>query len=452
MARNKDAATPRRRGEVGWLLRLCGFISLVLLWLTGCSTPRVATPTRANPVVYPTFTTRELPVTYTPIATAMPITPTPLPPPTSAVATDTPIPFDKTVVELRYTIPALGLERRLQGNISGQIIFFDETTSAGYERSNQTAVLLELQQVLPTLTLSPPPTDCPDCVLVSYSLPLSAQSGEGWLQEPTLLASIENIMAVTLGAHFPPQTVVGLRRSASAYAPAQTIALTADGQLWLWLATEGQIAPPLTGETAVSPLLSALANTSTDTLRNSYVVNCAGGPPIETLYLLSPNTAAPYLIDIGCPEFALPTTLLPLYLALDDPLATKLATLAGPPRPPAALPLAGLLDYRRPDGARLTLYADGRAVVQMAGTAVYSTTLLATDILSLTNSLTQSGLLQPGLTSFQNSGDETATPTWHLLVRTADGVLDARWSQPLPIPAAQAALDILEAWVEAGMP
>ncbi len=389
--------------------------------LAGCATPATGTPTPDRPVVLPTVGSRELPVTFTPVSTAVFITPTPQPTLTAPVPTETPINFAETAVELRYRIPALGLDRRLQGTFGSQIIFADETTGLLLQRSNQTRVLLELQQVLPTLALTPLPENCDTCVYLEYALTASGETGAGWLQDPVLLASVENLLSVVLGPHFPPNTIVGLRRSASPYAPAHTIALTADGQVWTWLATEAEVAAPLP-ETAVPNLRSALQNLDVDALSNSYETNCPG-VPVESLTLVQNGTTA--TIAISCPEFTLPTPLLPLYLPLNQALSDKLdaAGDAVSTRPPAGFPLTAVLDYKRADGARLTLFQDG--LTRAEATAVYTTTLSTSQIISLTTPLLDSGLVNPGLTTF--FGEEAPEGATTLLLRGPEGVLDGRW-------------------------
>ncbi|MCA9971204.1 MAG: hypothetical protein KC425_13355 [Anaerolineales bacterium] len=404
---------------------LGSFGLLLTLWLLAACAQLPATPAvdgTAVPsaaAVLPTGSVRELPVTFTPAATAAPVSPTPLPTPTAAGPTATPIDFDETAVELRYAIPALGLDRRLQGNISSQIIYADETVGLFLQRRNQSAVLLELQQVLPDMTLEPVPEGCDTCVEVSYDLPLSGEARSGWLQDPVLLASIENLLASVLGPHFPPETRAGLRRSASPYAPAHTVALTADGNAWVWLATDAEVlAAPL--ETAVPGLDALLAGLDLAAVPPTLTASCAG-VPLETLVIGSGEETA--VVEIACPEFTLPTTLLPLYLALDGLAAPRLAALAGPEPPPAGFPLTALLDYRRADGARLTLYRDGLARAAGAAGEVVTTTLGAAEVISLTTGLVDGGFVALGLTSFGDDVEGTS----QLLVRGAGGVYDARW-------------------------
>lgn len=429
------------------------FLFPILIFLGGCSAPPPGTATPPPPAPAVTRAAPALPPTFTPLPGERPSAtprPTASPAPTSD---ETPIPFDETAVELRYLIPAISLERRLQGNVASQIIFVDETTGRGLQRSNQAGVLLELQQALPELELPPVPEGCERCVNVSYQLPLSDLADEGWMDDPVLLASVENLMAAVLGPHFPPGTILGLRRSASPYAPAHTVALTEEGQLWLWLATEAEIDEPL-AVTAVAPDLPAqLQALSLDELESSYQADCPGVPR-ETL-LLNPGGGPLDLaeetgrqIAIACPAFTLPSTLLPAYAPLDDLLADKLAEVEGPPRPPDGFPLTALLDYRRADGARLTIYQDGLVQAEGINTPVLSDTIPAGQAISLTTSLIEAEAVQPGLTSFgpeEAEGEGTvAAPRSRLLVRGPGGVYDAAWrggnTAVAPVEALLAAL------------
>ncbi|MEJ2746922.1 MAG: hypothetical protein P8183_03255, partial [Anaerolineae bacterium] len=284
-----------------WLL-------LGLFTLIGCARP---TPTPIVPdVVRPVLTPGELPPTFTPMATAVsPATATSLPAPTLN-ATATAIDFDKTSVQLRYIIPVIGLDRRLRGNISGQISFLDGTTGQAEEYNNQSIALVELQNVLPTVELQPVPEGCDACVQIEYELPLTGETDSGWLQDTVLLVSLDNFMTAALGPHFPPGTQAGLRRNISQFAPAHTIAVLDDGRLFRWLATDAQIADPI----AAPELLPLAQAVPAADLAADYIVECVVTTPVEVL-MIRPD-AAP--IQLSCPEFGLPSTLLPLYLAFDN--------------------------------------------------------------------------------------------------------------------------------------
>lgn len=407
----------------------------LLLWLlVACAqnTPTSpATPINEDVAAPLVFTPPVLVPTFTPLSTPGPL-PTFTPNVVQTVAaTSTPVNFNETAVELRYNIPAIGLDRRLQAKVGGSIILVDEITLLAVEQVNQPGILLEIRQAVEGLELAPVPEGCDTCVWFRYDLPLTGVSEEGWLQDPILLASIENYMAINLGPHFPPDTVLGLRRSASPFAPAHSLALTANGRLWAWLATEGQISELSDEQAAV--LSNLLPELPIATLDNQYLVECAGTPN-ETLWL-NP-TGEKKEVFITCPAYALPTTLLPLYLVLHELLTEKTADVALP-QPPFGFPLDALLDYRRADGPRLTLYQDGTLQLQTAD-LTYTTTLTTTTPISLTGNLLASGILQPGLTTFfvTDTGTPTpAVPLSILLVRATDGVWDGQWENTADIPA-----------------
>lgn len=414
------------------------FLLLISLAIFGCTRQEEIAPTLAvTPLPTPVS---QLPPTFTPPSPsdrlfptfpAVTVTQRPL------AATSTPIDFGETAVELRYAIPALGLDRRLQGSISSQIIVVDESTGQAIKRSNQGGVLLQLQQVLRELLLPVVPADCEECVFVSYALPYSERQGEGWLRDPVILASIENYMAISLGPHFPPGTVAGLRRSASPFAPAHTIALTADGLLYIWLATESEVGPPIAADPALLTAVDALSLASAG---NEYVAACLGSP-LETLFVQQGEQSR--TINLACPEYALPAPLLPLYAGLDAALAEKLAGREEVlPRPPTDFPLTAVLDYHRVDGARLTLHLDGTAVAQNSSGDIFTSTITTTQLLTLTNDLIASGAVRTGLNTFQDDPTSiitntdgltvtvTATPKpprTHLLVRGPGGVYDGEW-------------------------
>ena len=355
------------------------------------------------------------------------VTQNPLP----TVATDTPVPFGETAVELRYTIPSVGLDRRLQGNVSSQIIIANEATGDIVKRDNQANILIELQQLLPTLDLEPYPEGCSNCVYVSYHLPFDAIAVDGWLTDSFVLASIENYLAASLGPHFPANTRIGLRRNASPFAPAHTIALTEDGLLYFWFATDKELPEPVVAD---ATLLEALTQLDIQSLGQQYLAPCPG-TPIETLFLNNGETDT--WINLSCPEFALPITLLPVYSYLDTVVAERMANNENAlNRPPTAFPLTGILDYQRMDGTQLTIFNDGTAVAVSPSNQTVTTTLSSTAVLSLTTPLLDSNELKLGLTSFlgaeDGESDEEGTstpipPRSVLLVRGPGGVYDGFW-------------------------
>jgi len=383
-------------------------------------TPLADLPVPTSPAIPPTFT--PLPpgseINAIPVVT---VTQEPLP----TQVTSTPIPFGANVVELRLTIPSLGLDRRLQGSVNSQIILVDESNGFSVQRDNQASVLLDLQQVLPELVVAEVPEGCETCVYVSYSLPFSGVEDEGWLRDPVLLASLENYFTITLGPHFPPGAVLGLRRSASPYAPAHSLAMMEDGRLYRWLANEGEVSE---ATAASQSLIDALNAVNPAALAQQYAAPCAGSP-LESLLLAGRDGQR--LIALVCPEFSLSSDLQPLYVemdaALNEMLDSSEATL---PRPPAGFPLDAVLDYQRIDGAQLTIYLDNTAVVTAGGNSEpISTTLASSQVVSLTTNILSSGSLRTGLTTFLDgeSGDATATPRSVLLVRGPGGVYDAQW-------------------------
>lgn len=401
------------------------FLLLLLLFLlAACSQPGGIATAVSAPTAAPAINSQtavSLPPTFTPVPanTPRPAADTLAPSATQTAVSPTPIAFDQTVVELRVVIPAIWLDRRLEGKLGGTMIVADEASGVILQRTNEGNVVAELRQLLPTLTLAPLPEGCDSCVALSYNLPADDRSGAGWLQDIQLLASVENYLSGVLGPHFPADTVAGLHRAPSPYAPAQTVALAANGRLWHWLATDAQIPAP---DNASLALLSTVESLQGVVLASAYEVACVGGVAGETLWLQPSSEAAAQQVRLLCPEFALPNTLQPLYLALDSVLAPRLAALAGPQRPPARFPLAALLDYRRADGARLTLLADGGVVAETAVDSITST-LPISQTAALVGSLLASGELSLGLTSF----DETAAPHHQLLVRGPEGVVDGSW-------------------------
>lgn len=409
-------------------IRQLFFVLIPLLVLVSCTTPSgEETPGATMPTPRPPVT---LAPTYTPAATLGAL-PTITPPPARETAvSNTPIPFDETVVELRYQIPLLGLDRRLQGNVANQLIVVDEATGRSIQRNNEGGIMFELRQALSEIELESMPEGCPDCVFVEYELADAGLTGSGWLKDPVLLASIENFMTATLGPHFPEGTVIGLRRSASPLAPGHSIAITEDGRLWMWLATEENVSFPI--ESELSPqLLAQLAQISLDDLDSQYQTECVG-VAIETLTLTqADNTWSGRII---CPALTLPTTLQPLYVQLDTLLAQKTADSALA-ETKEVFPLNGLMQYTRADNAQLTLFPNSTLIaIDPAGTT-YTSTLTSTLPVSLTTSLLDSNLLSPGFKTFIATEPTTTTvtakpPTSILAVRGPAGVYDAAWQAP----------------------
>ncbi|WP_420631275.1 hypothetical protein [Candidatus Leptofilum sp.] len=415
-------------GVGAWIILLLLLVSTV----TACTEPTQGTQTPLADLPVPT--SPAIPPTFTPLPPGSELNVIPVVTVTQEAiptrATNTPIPFGANVVELHLTIPSLGLDRRLQGSVNSQIILVDESNGFSVQRDNQASVLLDLQQVLPELVTNAVPEGCDTCVHVTYNLPFSGVAGEGWLRDPVLLASLENYFTITLGPHFPPGAMIGLRRSASAYAPAHSVAVMEDGRLFRWMANQGEVEP-----VGVAPpaLLAAFEAVDAQALSQQYTAPCPGSP-LESLLLAGREQQR--LIALVCPEFSVPSTLQPLYVALDDALNEMLtASEATLPRPPAAFPLDAMLDYQRVDGAQLTIFIDNTAVASLNNSQPISTTLSSSQVISLTNNLLASGSLRTGLTTFLSDEDATAeeaTATAQvarslLLLRGPGGVYDAEW-------------------------
>jgi len=347
------------------------------------------------------------------------ILPTATPPPPT-------FPPDETIVNLRYALPAIGLERTLEGKADGRIIIHDPMTGRTAESGANGPILSEMMPALSAATLEPLSEPCPTCLFLSYELPLVDETREGWLRDPRLAASLENYLSIALGPHFPPETIIGLRRSASSYAPAHSLALTANGRLFQWSATEDQFIEDEDNTFAPAELQSALNRLPLARLQDSYVIDCALSPN-ELLYLRVGETSR--AVQIVCPEFALPDMLLPLYLQLDNLMATKLGDQSTPP--PAAFPLSSLIDYQRAeDGAQMTLSIDGSAIISTAtltDTAAITGTISATQLRNLQLDLLATGVLTTGLTTFHIDPDAEETNPSRLLVRGEEGVYDAIW-------------------------
>ncbi len=424
------AETERPQRPIGLTL----LTVLCLLGLAACTQAATGTPAPTT-AAHPAPTQFALP-TLLPTATsarqAATATPAMLPTRAPEATAD----LQQTVVSLSYAIPAIGLERRLEGNVAGTVTVVDEAAGLAASLAHQGGALLELQTALPELELAALPAGCEGCVAFSYSLPLSGAEDSGWLQDPVMLASVENYLALTLGPHWPAGTVAGLRRSASPYQVAQTVAVTADGDLYRWRATapevevaEGGAPPPLPAEL--------------ESLAAEYAVTCPGAP-LETLYI-APDVGVSEgrTISITCPAFSLPAPLLPLYLALDAWSAPLLAeeTLA---TPPSEIPLGTMVVYERAGSGRLLLLYDDQALAFDIQGAVVTTTLSAGTTVSLTTALAESGALTAGVAAY------TAAESDHiLLVRGPRGMMEAAWDGTPPEPLAAMVAQLEAIWVEA---
>ena len=415
---------------------------LLFFLLAACSRPGV-TPTPALPTSAVIDTPAGNAATVTPFVLPPTFTPPPPPavpsPPAPAGVTPTAtlgadVDFAEKVVEFRYTIPALGLDRRVEANRAGRIDIVDETTGLVAVLRNQGPIIEQFRLGFGGLSLPPLPEDCPGCVAFSYELVDSGESGEGWLQDPVLLASVENYTAANLGPHFPAGSVFGLRRNANAFNAAHSLAVTADGQLWRWLATDAEVAAPVAvdSEPALAAALAALPALPLADLQGEYLVDCPV-VPLEVLYLAPAGEgeggANSRTIRLICPAFSLPASLLPLYLAADGALAPLLAQAAqeGLEPPPLALPLDTMLDYQRVDGAHLTMQLSGQVVATDPAGSIYTTTLPVSQVISLTTRLAETNRLVRGVTAY-TAGELPNI----LLVRGPLAMLEAAWRDLAP--------------------
>ncbi|VAW31451.1 hypothetical protein MNBD_CHLOROFLEXI01-2097, partial [hydrothermal vent metagenome] len=114
-------------------------LSLLTGLLVACAT---AAPEKPPVTTIPIPTAQAIPPTFTPAPAGSQFNPsvpivTVTQPPLPTVETSTPIPFGADVVQLHLSIPAVGLDRRLQGSVSSQIILVDEAAGLSVQRDNQ---------------------------------------------------------------------------------------------------------------------------------------------------------------------------------------------------------------------------------------------------------------------------------------------------------------------------
>ena len=402
-------------------------VLLLLVLLGGCVSPPTAVPdSEANTAVLAPATAVPLPTLYptdTP-ADSRPNQAQPTQPPPTAVASPTPFDFSQPVIKLQYSIPALQLDRRLEGTVASTIRLLDITSDQQVDLRDQSRVLLQLQDALANIELTDLPADCDRCVQITYDLPLSEQSGSGWLQDDILLASIENYFAVWLGPHFPPDTQIGLHRTASAYNVAHTVALTAVGEIWRWQATDPEISTPAEADNdTLLALIAQVEQVPFNRLEREYRVECASFPH-ETLYL---GGESPWQALIQCPNYSLPTSLLPLYQIIDELAQPALDPERNLPLPDQLLPLDTLVYFQRPDGATLTLLTNGTLIATDPAGITSTTQLAASEITPLITELTTSGVLPRGVQNIIDPELDLTTDTL-LLVRGELGVYEFAWS------------------------
>ena len=359
------------------------------------------------PTIYPTRTASPTATLVSPPATS---TPNP---------TVTPIDYQQTAVNLSYQIPGIGLDRRISANISSQVEVTDATTNQVVNLSNQPQVLIELQQVLKDIELEPIQNDCSMCVRLEYELPMAGKSGVGWLQDRRLLASLENYTAALLGAHYPEGTLIGLRRTATLFHPAHTIAVTEDGQIWHWKANESSVQSPSDYSDEFFPLLQAIEQLEPENLRERYVISCPQGPGFEELFLAGDEEDTN--IRLTCPELTLPSSLMTIYVTLDG-LVNELIELDQSDSPEPLVPLSALLYFERDDGLNLTVFQDNSVTLIADQGQIFTGTISNTVVLSLTNQLVESELVQPGMVDILQE-----TYTNNIFLRGEEDVYETGW-------------------------
>jgi hypothetical protein len=221
------------------------------------------------------------------------------------------------------------------------------------------------------------------------------------------------------------------------------------------LATEQEVGEPIAADPA---LIAALQAIPAAELSTEYTTTCSV-VPLETLYLKLEEGEGS--IDIVCPEYTLPSILLPLYGQFDALLAAKLAESGNViERPPAGFPLTAVLDYERVDGARLTIFEDGTAVATDAIGNEVSSQISTTQVVSLTTELISNGVVRTGLNTFNlgasaavsETVNVTATPKpprTRLIVRGPGGVYDAEWFNTFDVPELLALNTLLAQFLDA---
>ena len=383
--------------------------------------------TRILPTIYPTSSPHP---TLLPTETISPL-PTDIP--------NTPIAFDQTVVELTYTIPSIGLERSMRANVSSVLEVTDEATGEAVILRDQIGVIYELQLALPELNLEELPEACPNCVQLSYNLPLAGLQDQGWLTDAQMLASLENFTAANIQPHFPEKTVLGYRRSATPYQAAYTLALTSDGALWHWSAIDGEVPNPTDDGEFVDRIGSLVGDLTIEELSDGYSAPCPSGAGLETLYIKL--TAESKQIKFVCPELSLPYNLLPLYLELVTKVEEVLPK-AIEDEPAKAVPLNNLIHYQTSDGSQMSLLIDGYVNLLDSKGIVYTQTITVSNIISLTAILIDDGNLLKGASIFNDSQTDNL-----LFVRGFDSVYSIGWSDG-EAPLERESMDLIDRLLE----
>jgi hypothetical protein len=101
-------------------------------------------------------------------------------------------------------------------------------------------------------------------------------------------------------------------------------------------------------------------------------------------------------IRLTCPELTLPSALMSIYVSLDG-LVNELIELDQSDSPELLVPLSALLFFERDDGFILTVFQDNSVSLVADQGQIFTGTISKTVVLSLTNQLVESELVQPGM-------------------------------------------------------
>lgn len=406
----------------------------------GSATPLPTATNRILPTL-PPITVAPLQPTFTPSDPLQQSAPT-LQPQSSDQQNVTPTPsvdLNAAVLGLTYKIPAIGLERTLEANLAGKLTLTDLANGNVVTVSNGQRFLTEIVAAIQANKdlFEPVPADCELCVTIGYNLPASGDSAEGALPDPTLQASIQRFFASRLGPHFPPNTVIGHHRTASGYTVAQTAAVTADNQLYRWIAADPQVtvsSPPALPDQAT---LDAWTAEIVKFNGVDLVTNCPNFPNETIVYQDLP-------LNLRCPELALANSLIEPYQTAAELTTPLLADERNLDIPSTKLPFGAVLYYEQRDGSTLTIFEDGAVTATfpltptepITGTEAITPTVLPPETVNtivppreiepLITPLLASDVIPRGVTAAV-SNEQTEFEEL-ILIRGADGVYEFAWS------------------------
>lgn len=391
----------------------------------------------------PAVTVAPLQPTFTPAdplaQTADSLTPFPTLQSSELGATPEPsVDLNQPVLRLVYEIPAIGLERTLEANLAGRLTLTDVARENVVTISNGQRFLTEITAAIQANRelFEPVSADCDRCVIIGYDLPVSGESARGILPDPTLQASLQNLFANRLGPHFPTNTAVGHHRAASGYTVAQTVALTADGQLYRWIAAD----PQINVSTQALPAQTILDDYAAELTKFEGVDLITQCPNFPNEVLIFQEAA----INLRCPELSLAQSLVEPYLLAAELSESLLADPRNLEIPATSLPFDGRLYYERNDGSTLTIFEDGAVTATfpmtptepISGTETITPTILPPDIVissipegeidPLITPLLASDVIPRGVTA-SISLEQTEFEEL-ILIRGVDGVYEFAWS------------------------